>query len=428
MLTLQSIYSELKGLKCFWHKDECFPYRKKYSRKSFTSNLTFKTAFGEFPNQLVKVTYDRISFKDRDGNVWTCKTKWALVSSFIEIRIEDPVYGFTVRFNEVCEQDFFVSCEEELNCWLEVLAQYAVLTDLENDFIVIREIDSGNYGSVKLCEDIKTREKFALKQLKKSELQQLRVINQLFNEISLLRKLDHKNIIKLYKVYDDETSISLIMEYVPHGNMLKRILSQKKSKEIEIAKFTKKLLKVLKYIHSHGIIHRDLKLENILMTSKTGFCDFKLADFGLACYTDKTLKQKSGSPGYMAPEILRGTSYSTKADIFSAGIILYILYTYTSPFSETNQEKTIEKNLKCEISFENKEFRSIKRESLQFLQLLLETDATLRPNAEQALRILDGKYGKFAKTEKKGKVGFKESTERVEYSFDRLSSRFIIFK
>lgn len=429
MLTLQTLYSQLKSLTSFWQKDEDYPYKKKYSSKTFTSNLSFATDFGEFSNHLVKLNNSRISFQDKDGEVWTCKTKWALISSFTEIRNDCPVYGFTVSFNEMCEQDFYVDSEEKLDCWMGILAQYAVLADLDSDFIILREIDSGRYGTVKLCEDLKTGEKFAVKQIKNSELQQHRVLNQLFNEISLLRKLDHKNIIKLYRVYEDENFVSLILEYVPHGNLLRRVLGEKVKNKEEIGLFTKNLLKVLKYIHSFGIIHRDIKLENILMTSETGFCEFKIADFGLACYTDKTLKQKSGSPGYMAPEILRGISYSAKADIFSAGIIIYILFTSCSPFFELTQEKTIEKNLKCDINFNIREFRSIPKDNLMFLKLLLDSDPTLRPSADQALRILKAKKlenGKVGKKAKKEEVVVGKS--RYEYSFEMLSSRFIIFK
>jgi serine/threonine protein kinase len=362
-------------------------------------------------------------FTDSADNVWFCKFKWAIVSSFTEIKEGCPVHGFTVKLNERAEQDFYVKSEEDLETWIGVLATFATLTQIEEDFVVIKEIDSGRFGAVKLCQDLKSHQQFALKQIEKTTLVNPKYVNQLFNEISLLRKLDHKNIIKLYRVYEDPECVYLVLEYVPCGNLLQKVLKEKRFKYEDIREFATKLFEVLNYIHSQGVIHRDLKLENILMTSQKFLTDFKLADFGLACYSDKSLKLKSGSPGYMAPEILRGESYSTKVDIFSAGVIIYILFTSSSPFLAVSQDKVIQKNLKCDIDFDCKALKSLGKETLGLMKSILCSDPTFRPTALQVLKILknDGSDQEF---EKSGKIG----RNMTEETFEMRSSRFLIFK
>ena len=424
MLTFQSVYSQLLEQSFYWSKDEGYPYSKRYSCKNYSGSLSFQTSFGSFVNQLVKVSKGRMYFKDPAGTVWFCKFKWALVSSFTEIRDENPVHGFTVKLNTRVDQDFYVKSEEDLETWVNILASFATLTGIEEDYVVIKDIDSGRFGAVKLCQDLKNLQQFALKQIEKSTLTHPKYINQLFNEISLLRKLDHKNIIKLFRVYEDSDHVYLILEYVASGNLLQKVVKDKKFRNEDIQLFCKTLFEALHYIHSQGVIHRDLKLENILMTSSKSLNDFKLADFGLACYSDKSFKLKSGSPGYMAPEILRGDSYSTKVDIFSAGVIIYILFTSSSPFLATTQAKVIEKNLKCEVDFENKNLKSVKKETMDLLRLVLCSDPTLRPAAKQILKILENDSCGQGKDKKK----IMASRDPVQETFEMRSSRFLIFK
>ena len=363
-------------------------------------------------------------FKDSTDAVWFCKFKLAIVSSFTEIREGNPVCGFTVKLNERVYQDFYVSSEEDLENWIDILASFAALTGVEEDYVVIKDIDSGRFGSVKLCHDLKTLQQFALKQIEKSILIHPKYINQLFNEISLLRKLDHKNIIKLYRVYEDLENVYLILELVASGNLLQKVVNQKKFGNEDIQLFIKTLFEVLHYIHSQGIIHRDLKLENILMSSNKSLNDFKLADFGLACYSDKSLKLKSGSPGYMAPEILRGGSYSTKVDIFSAGVIIYILFTSCSPFLAVTQAKIIEKNMKCEIDFENRCLKHVKNETMSLLRSILCSDPTMRPAAKQVLKFFENDSSDQGKDSKK----ILASRNAIQETFEIRASRFLVFK
>lgn len=168
---------------------------------------------------------------------------------------------------------------------------------------------------------------FAVKVIMKSQLtDNPRKQNALSREINLMRKLDHPHILKLHEVLYFEDSVQLVLDYAEGGDLLRRVLSCQSFPEAKVKEFMKRLLEVLVYLHARGIVHRDLKLENILLRSKSSILDFLLADFGLAIdHNESSMKSRCGSPGYIAPEILQKKKYSEKVDLFSAGVICYIL-------------------------------------------------------------------------------------------------------
>ncbi|OMJ70824.1 hypothetical protein SteCoe_31124 [Stentor coeruleus] len=386
MSIFQSVYSQIAARKTFWQTDEFPQYHTNGKPHILEGRLSFFYNNEWKERQLVKLSKSSMYFSEASGVLVWLKIKWCLVTSFSEEKNSGDLYGFTLSLETNIKQDFYTENSEALDQWLSILSQVSIMTNIQQDYVIIKEIDSGKFGTVYLCQDINTHEEYAMKKILKKDLINAKYLNQIFNEIAILRKLDHKSIIKLYKVYEEKKYISLILEYIPYGNMLKRILKKKKLTEKQVMIFSRNLFEVLAYIHSKGIIHRDLKLENILMTSNTGNSEFKLADFGLACYIDKSLKSKSGSPGYMAPEILRGNTYSTKVDVFSAGIIIFILLTGTSPFVANTTQKIIEKNLKCRICFEGNECKSMSRHATSFIIEILTSEPTYRPTAQQVLK------------------------------------------
>lgn len=142
-----------------------------------------------------------------------------------------------------------------------------------------------------------------------------------------MRAIDHENIIKLYEVYESDKYIHLVFEYLEGGELFERIKSKGLYQEKDAISVMKNLLLALDYLHQKGIIHRDLKPENLILASKENDYALKIADFGLASFIAKgeSLFLRCGSPGYVAPELLEDKGYNTKADIFSAGIILYVM-------------------------------------------------------------------------------------------------------
>ena len=153
-------------------------------------------------------------------------------------------------------------------------------------------------------------------------------------------QLDHRYVVKLYDVFDDEQYLDLVIECLNGGEMFERIVDKGQYNEADTAFVIKQLAEGLKYLHTQGIVHRDLKPENLLYENSSDDCNIKITDFGLAKLTDgenpALMRTACGTPGYVAPEILSGKSYGQEVDIWSLGVIMYILLCGFPPFYSEN--------------------------------------------------------------------------------------------
>mmetsp|Transcript_23725 Transcript_23725/g.23499 ORF Transcript_23725/g.23499 Transcript_23725/m.23499 type:complete len:356 (-) Transcript_23725:21-1088(-) len=260
------------------------------------------------------------------------------------------------------------------------------MTDIENDYQFLKQIGNGSFAAVYLAKDLDTKKFFAVKSISKNIVQNSKNnFEQTIREIEIMRQLDHPNIAKLHKIYESHSHIHLIMDYIPGSTLLQRIISKGPLSEEKSIKFIEKLLKVLRYLGSKNIVHRDIKPENILMADDNDDTNFKLIDFGLACVVSGKLTASCGSPGYVAPEILRKIPYDLKVDVFSAGIILFILLSGRSPFSTGSPKETLVKNRDCFINFSDKYWGNISRQAINVVIKLTQASPLLRPSAKEAL-------------------------------------------
>lgn len=155
-----------------------------------------------------------------------------------------------------------------------------------------------------------------------------------------MRKLDHKNILKIFEVYESKSSIYLVLEILKGGELLKTIRdNHARFNDIERAKIMSNFLEALSHIHEKGIMHRDLKPENILLKDQNSLNNLVIVDFGFSTIAYKDSKhvlfKRCGTPGFVAPEILEFKEsdpnfYDEKCDVFSAGVIFYLLYIMNS--------------------------------------------------------------------------------------------------
>ena len=158
-----------------------------------------------------------------------------------------------------------------------------------------------------------------------------------------------------------------------------RLLMRKRFSENSASMLMLNLLSALDYLHQNQIVHRDIKLENILMVDPADDTKILLADFGLCSDVDGAyLQSKCGSPGYMAPELIHGPDYGTKVDIFSAGIILYILLAGVAPFPGKNEDEVLRRNIKGEIFFPEKYWKSISPEAIDLVLKMTDNKPTSR--------------------------------------------------
>lgn len=299
---------------------------------------------------------------------------WKLLKAFTESTPEGEIYGFSLG-----SEDFYVASEELLNAWLFWLRKLCICSMFEEDFVVIKEVGKGSTCKVYLIEDLLTKKQFAAKCIEKMYISEhAHGMVNLIQEVKVLSSVHHSQIAELHYVYETDNCIYLVMEYFESGDFYTRIKEKKMLSEEDCLKFAVNLLEVLDYLHTNNIVHRDLKLENIMMTSKNDF-DFKLVDFGLAYECTGFRQEKCGSPGYIAPEMLKRCKYNSKIDIFSAGVVLYTAIVGRHPFNASKSEKILKKNKDCIYKPEN----ILGDLARDFITSMMNPEPSQRPTASQ---------------------------------------------
>ncbi len=228
----------------------------------------------------------------------------------------------------------------------------------------------------------------------------------------MLTELKHKHIIRLYDVFDEAQFYYLVTEKMMGGELFDRIVQKSYYNEKEARDVCKILFEAMRFCHRHKIAHRDLKPENLLLTvsipawkntlgvarcssHNTVFCksesddsDIKIADFGFAkkVKTPNSLTTQCGTPGYVAPEILEGKPYDTQADMWSLGVIVYILLGGYPPFIEQNQRELFRKIRKGQYEFHEEYWGQVTNDAKDLIRKLLTVNPSQRYDAEAAMR------------------------------------------
>lgn len=202
-----------------------------------------------------------------------------------------------------------------------------------------RTLGEGNFGKVKFAQDLDSGLPFAVKILEKNRIIHLKITDQIKREIATLKLLKHPNVVRLHEVLASKSKIYMVLEYVTGGELFDKIASKGRLQEAEGRKLFQQLIDGVSYCHNKGVVHRDLKLENILLDSKG---NIKISDFGLSALPqhfrdDGLLHTTCGSPNYVAPEVLANRGYDgATSDIWSCGVILYVILTGYLPFDDRN--------------------------------------------------------------------------------------------
>jgi len=259
----------------------------------------------------------------------------------------------------------------------------------EKKYKIISNIGQGSYGNVFLAYNIYTKEKVAIKKIYKT----LDIINEseIINEIEILKKLNHPNIVKILEFYKTDEAYYIISEYCSGGELFHK--AETHLSERQIAVIFKQILSGLSYLHSKNIVHRDLKLENILISdkeyvpmTKEEYLDIKIIDFGNATHFEKSIKNKTivGSSYYIAPEIFMKKS-GKESDLWSAGVILYMLIVGCAPF-EGESDKKILLNIKKGMYDKTiSRWKNASNEVKDLIEQLLVSDPRKRISAKNAL-------------------------------------------
>lgn len=275
---------------------------------------------------------------------------------------------------------------------------------LSDIYSVKEEIGRGSSCVVKRCVEKRTGQEYAVKVLSKKMLdkEDLEVFRR---EIRILEKLRHPNIVNLIDCYESESKLCVVMELLQGGQLFDRIIQKGSYSESTAAETIRQIASGVEYLHSMGVVHRDLKPENLIYQHKHDTSNIKIADFGLAAVicpekmsssppspspppptvADCVLRTACGTPAYICPEMLEGKPYGTSADMWSLGVVLYILLSGRPPFPMDDERYLYSLIRKGAYSFPDRYWKKVSPEAIDLVRRLMNLDPQRRLTASQVL-------------------------------------------
>lgn len=265
-------------------------------------------------------------------------------------------------------------CSNRLNLTDELISEYYSLRE---------PIGHGKYGTVH--KGFSKKNPGFIVAIKVIKIRKIKSnFESIIKEIQTLKEVSHPNIVKIFEIFRDDKKLYLVMEYVKGKELFDYIVSKNKLPENDAWVIIEQLIKIVKYLNSLGICHRDLKPENIMINPKT--LKIKLLDFGLSSHFSdtKNLVSPVGTPYYVSPEVLRG-DYSKECDMWSIGVITYILLTGTPPFQAESMTDIYRQIITHELSFYEEDWSDISPEAKDFVSKLIQPNIKLRLTPDLAL-------------------------------------------
>jgi calcium-dependent protein kinase len=256
---------------------------------------------------------------------------------------------------------------------------------------IISKLGDGSYGVVYLAVNIITKQNIAMKKIKKVKENEIDDM-EIKNEINILKKLDHPNIVKIIEFYSAPKAYYIITDFCSCGELYNQIKNQYSENQLAVLFY--QVLSGLYYLHSNNIVHRDLKLENILISeiekdkvTNEKYFWVKIIDFGTAKIFEKNKSEKAvvGSSYYIAPEVLH-KHYNEKCDTWSVGVILYMLIVGRAPFDGKTDEEIIENIEKGQFNSKHKKLLNSSEEVQDLVKKLLEVNVKKRLSSSEALK------------------------------------------
>ncbi|KAK5849106.1 hypothetical protein PBY51_008774 [Eleginops maclovinus] len=258
--------------------------------------------------------------------------------------------------------------------------------DIKKIFDFKEVLGTGAFSEVVLAQEKLTSRMFAVKCIPKKALKGKE--SSIENEIAVLRKIKHENIVALEDIYESPDHLYLIMQLVSGGELFDRIVEKGFYTEKDASTLIRQVLDAVNYLHKQGIVHRDLKPENLLYFNPQDESKIMISDFGLSKMegSGDVMSTACGTPGYVAPEVLAQKPYSKAVDCWSIGVIAYILLCGYPPFYDENDSKLFEQILKADYEFDAPYWDDISDSAKDFIGSLMEKDPDKRFTCDQALR------------------------------------------
>ena len=330
-----------------------------------------------------KSTLDSISFNDQKKSEFEEELRISLCS--LKERKNSSGYCSSGGGSFLSDDESSISISNKL--FINEISEYLP----SKKYKILSKLGSGSFGNVFLAENKYTKEKVAMKIIKKAN-KDLLSDGEIKDEIDILKNLEHPDIVRIIESFNTRESYVLVTEYCEGGELYDQVKNQ--LSETQIAVIFKQLLSGLAYLHSHNIVHRDLKLENILIqeiekskTTGEDLFNIKIIDFGTARIFSNKKKPQSivGSSYYIAPEVLR-QHYNKECDLWSVGVILYMFIVGHAPFDGCDDEEITGNIQKGIYKKDERRWKKASKEVKELIQKLLIYNPKKRLTALEALK------------------------------------------
>lgn len=282
---------------------------------------------------------------------------------------------------------FYAPTDELHEKWLKALR--AVTGNVTDFYDFGKLIGRGAYSEVFIARDKDRNELCAVKVLERSNIEHAKLIDR---ELDVLRMLNHPNIVQIYDIFDSARETYVVMEYLAGGELLDMITESDHLSERDSKQVIREVLQAVQYLHAHGIVHRDVKPENILCVNRSWPLRVKLTDFGLSKFvgsaedgTERVMRSQCGTAYYLAPEIANNLAYSKPVDLWACGVVLYVMLAGKFPFYGDTDEKFM-RRLRGGVKFPEKEWAGISADAKALVRGLLDPSPASRLTASEALQ------------------------------------------
>lgn len=261
--------------------------------------------------------------------------------------------------------------------------------DIRTVYKFVKLVGGGHFGSVRTASLRSDPNKtFAVKSIRREHIR--KEVHMLENELNILKEIDHPNIVKFMETYIDYRYVHIVMEHCTGGELFDRVLTLHKFRENEAAALMRKMLSAIKHLHEHGVCHRDLKPENFMFADKSDEAEIKLIDFGLSKKFSsedavKNMKTVVGTPFYVAPEVLEG-AYDFSCDIWSLGVILYVLLCGYPPFDGESNKEIFTSIREAEVEFDIVDWCSVSKEAKDCVKQMLKKNPKERITIDEIFK------------------------------------------
>ncbi|XP_071726691.1 calcium-dependent protein kinase 8-like [Rutidosis leptorrhynchoides] len=296
-------------------------------------------------------------------------------------------------------------------------------TEIEQTYVLGKEMGRGEFGITYLCTDKSSGEIWACKSISKKKLRTRVDIEDVRREVEIMKHLPpHQNIVSLKDTYEDDSAVHLVMELCEGGELFDRIVARGHYTERAAAGVTRTIVEVIQMCHKHGVMHRDLKPENFLFANKKETSALKVIDFGLSVIfkPGERFDEIVGSPYYMAPEVLR-RNYGPEIDVWSAGVILYILLCGVPPFWAETEQGVAQAIIRSVVDFKRDPWPKVSDNAKDLVKKMLNPDPTARLTAQE---VLDHPWIQNAKKAPNVSLGENVKARLKQFSFmNKLKKR-----